>query len=56
MNRLLKRQVVLYTQCGKTTATVEIIYEDESEYKKTRCQISLNYGGVEYVGNGTDFL
>ncbi len=56
MNTLLKRKVVLYTSLGKTMATVEIVCEDKENIENPKYQISLIYDGVEYVGNGTDFL
>ncbi len=56
MNKILKCKVVLHTTCGKISVPVEITYEDKEAITNPKSQISLIYGGVEYVGNGTDYL
>ena len=56
MNNKIKCKVVLNTTCGKTSVPVEITYEDKEIVTNPKSQISLIYGGVEYVGNGTDYL
>ena len=56
MEKILKAIVPLLTPTGKVIVPIEIIYDDNEVLASPKSEISLLYDGIEYRGNGADYL
>lgn len=56
MIKVLRGEVPLLTPVGKVMVPIKITYDDNEDISDLKSEIVLLYDGVEYRGNGLDFL
>ena len=56
MIKVLHAEVPLLTPTGKTMAPIKITYDDNEDISDPKSEIILLYDGIEYRGNGLDYL
>ena len=56
MKKVLRAKIPLLTPNGKTMVPMEIVYDDSEVATNPRSEITLLYNGIEYKGNGADYL
>ena len=56
MKRFLKCEIPLLTPSGKVLAPIQIVYDDIEVIANPSSEITLLHGGIEYKGNGIDYL
>lgn len=56
MKKILQGNLSLLTSVGKVIVPVQITYSDSEGMTNPKSEISLIYNGIEYKGNGTDYL
>jgi len=56
MKKALTAEVPLLTPTGKVVVSAQITYDDKEAVDDPKSEIILIYDGIEYKGNGNDFL
>ena len=56
MKKTLQYTIPLLTPIGKVMVPIKIIYVDVEVITDPKSEITLLYNGVEYIGNGSDYL
>ena len=56
MRKILHAEMVLLSPDGKTSAPIQITYDDNDVTPNPASEILLLYNGQEYRGSGTDYL
>ncbi len=56
MRKVLRSEVTLLTPNGKTMVPIAITYDDSEVITNPKSEVTLLYNGIEYKGNGTDYL
>ncbi len=56
MKKTLQSNITLLTSIGKTVVPIVITYDDSEVIANPKSEITLLYDGIEYKGNGEDYL
>ena len=56
MRKVLRSEVPLLTPNGKTMVPIVIAYDDSEVITNPKSEVTLLYNGIEYKGNGADYL
>ena len=56
MKKVIRGKAPLLTSIGNTIVHIEITYDDSESIANPQTEITLLYNGIEYKGNGADYL